>query len=132
MLFHKLALHIEPRITEADSFVLRQLLKGFTVLERIVEIGSFLGNGSTRTIIETIKDIGGILYCVDTWRGNQNVEWHLELAKEYSLFNTFFHYVTVFDGQDIVKPMVMQSSDAASIFRDESCDLIFIDGRPFV
>ena len=48
----------------------------------VVEIGSFLSNGSTKTIIETMKDVGGTFYCIDTWKGNQNVDWHLKLAEE--------------------------------------------------
>jgi hypothetical protein len=94
----------------------------------VVEIGSFLGNGSTKTIIETMKDVGGTFYCIDTWKGNQNVDWHLKLAEEYSLFDTFLYYVAMYGGQNIIKPKMMESKDATSIFRDKSCDLIFIDG----
>ncbi|MBI4707647.1 MAG: class I SAM-dependent methyltransferase [Candidatus Omnitrophica bacterium] len=130
MLTRNLALHVEPRITKEDSFVLQQLLKNLPTRGIVVEVGSFLGNGSTKTIIDTIlyKDVNGTLYCIDTWKGNQNVDWHLKLAEEYSLFDTFLYYVTMYGGQNIVKPMIMESKDAALTFKDKSCDLIFIDG----
>jgi hypothetical protein len=126
---HRLALHVEPRITEQDRFVLQQLLSGIPQKNIVVEIGSFLGNGSTKEFIDAIKDSdGNFLYCVDTWKGNNNVDWHLKLAKEYSLFDTFLYYVTMYGGQNIVKPMIMESTDAALILKDKSCDLVFIDG----
>jgi hypothetical protein len=71
VIIRKLALHIEPRITIQDSFVLSRLLRKIRRSEMVVaEIGSFLGNGSTKTIIETIKDVNGVFYCIDTWKGN--------------------------------------------------------------
>lgn len=125
----KLAVHISPRITEQDRFVLKLLLNKVNKSGmRVAEIGSFLGNGSTKTIIEEIKNTNAVFYCVDTWRGNQNVQWHLRLAEEYDLFATFLHHATLAGGQNIVKPMMMESEDAASIFKDKSCDFIFIDG----
>ena len=128
-IFNKLATHVFGRISEEDRFLLKTLLERIKKNALIVaEIGSFLGNGSTRTIIETLRDTNGIFFCIDTWKGNQNVDWHLKLAEEYSLFDTFLYYVTMYKGQNIVKPMMMGSKDAAMIFKDKSCDLIFIDG----
>ncbi|MBM4070484.1 MAG: class I SAM-dependent methyltransferase [Planctomycetes bacterium] len=124
-----LALHIEPRVTQEDRFVLRQLLEKVARPGMVVvEIGSFLGNGSTRTMCETIGPLGGALYCVDTWRGNDNVEWHQQLARTHDLFNTFRHNVGVFGATPTVKPLLMTSLDAARIFADETADLVFIDG----
>lgn len=125
----KLAVHVAPRITEQDRFALGALLNGCRKRGiRCVEIGSFLGSGSTKTIIDKLKDTNATFYCVDTWKGNQNVAWHQELAKEYDLFATFFHNVAACGGEAMVKPMIMRSEDAASIFKDQSCDFVFIDG----
>jgi hypothetical protein len=52
----------------------------------------------------------------------------LKLAEEYSLLDTFLYHVATYGGKNTVKPMIMESKDAASIFKDKSCDLIFIDG----
>jgi hypothetical protein len=125
----KLLLNIEPRVTTQDSFVLQFLLKKFFPWNGCaVEIGSFLGNGSTKTIIEAIKDTRGTLYCVDTWKGSPNVAWHRQLAEDHDLFATFRYHTALCGGEDIVKPMMMESKDAAMIFRDQTCDFIFIDG----
>ena len=124
-----LATHIEPRVTDQDRFVLSLLMKKVSGSSPVIaEIGSFLGNGSTSTLIKAMNGRDGKIYCIDTWKGNQNVEWHLNLAEEFSLFDTFLHHVAEADGKDIVKPMVMESLDAAAIFREKSLDLVFIDG----
>jgi hypothetical protein len=53
--------------TKLNRFVLKLLLDKLKSPGMVVaEIGSFLGNGSTKTIIETIKDVNGVLYCMDT------------------------------------------------------------------
>lgn len=125
----RLALHVEPRISEGDRHVLRHLIQSVSNKNIIaVEIGSFLGNGSTNVFFDEIKKKGGCLYCVDTWKGNKNVAWHAKLAAEYDLFSTFTYNVDLYGGSEIVKPLVMDSLSAAKIFKNNSCDLIFIDG----
>src|SRR5579864_5910805 len=110
----RLALHVEPRVTAEDRFVLQHLLTHVARPDGIViEVGSFLGNGSTQSLLEVIRPLKGTLYCVDTWRGNDNVPWHLQLAEKYDLFATFRHHVGRADGLAFVKPMMMTSRDAA-------------------
>jgi predicted O-methyltransferase YrrM len=96
--------------------------------KRILEVGSWLGAGSTTVLIEELKPDGGTIVCVDTWRGSPNVQKHLDIARRHDLFGTFMHNVTKAGGQDMVKPMVMPSLDAAALLADASFDLIFIDG----
>jgi predicted O-methyltransferase YrrM len=124
----RLALHVEPRVSEQDRCVL-SLLVDEVAREGMLaaEIGSFLGNGSTRTFIEKLRPLAGSLYCVDTWRGNQNVEWHQQLARDFDLFATFRDHVHRCEADDMVKPLVMPSRDAARVFADGQCDLVFID-----
>lgn len=133
---HKIALHVRPQFSVEDSFVLRHLVKktirkfsGKNSSDEIVivEVGSFLGNGSTQVIIEAMKGHKAVLYCVDTWEGNQNVDWHVELAREYSLLDTFLYHVQKSGARNFVKPMIMESKDAALIFKDKSCNIVFID-----
>lgn len=115
---------------ENDKEALRNLVR--KVLKpgcQIVEIGSWLGAGSTRVIIEELQTCGsGKLYCVDTWEGSKNVTHHQDIAARHDLFETFLHNVKLAGGEAYVHPLKMASSDAAAIIEDGCMDLIFIDG----
>lgn len=125
----KLALHVDPRITEQDRHVLKLLVSKVQRPGMLVaEVGSFLGNGSTLALLEVVRQAGGRLHCIDTWKGNENVQWHLDLAREYSLFDTFMHYVRQAGGEQYVAPIAMTSEEALEEFDDGACDLVFIDG----
>lgn len=96
---------------------------------RILEIGSWLGAGSTRVIIEELASVENArLYCVDTWKGSPNVVSHQKIAAEYDVFKTFMHNVEMAGGADMVCPLVMNSEQAAEVMTDSFFDLIFIDG----
>ena len=94
---------------------------------RMVEIGSWLGNGSTQVFIEALRDGRGTVCCVDTWLGNPNVERHQSLVANYDVFGTFLTNVARGGGGGIVKPLMMSSRDAASVMADGAFDLVFID-----
>ena len=112
-----------------DRIALRVLIRSIKKpFLRILEIGSWVGNGSTRVIIEEIQNKRGVLYCVDHWEGNANVDRHQRLVSEYDIFATFKANVSSYKGSDLVKPLVMSSRDAAKIVGDGSLDLVFIDG----
>jgi predicted O-methyltransferase YrrM len=108
----------------ALTILLRSLGKPFC---RVAEIGSWLGNGSTRTFIEELQG-HGILYCVDHWRGNDNVERHQALVSHYDIFATFQANVAAAGGSELVKPLMMSSQEAARIVHDQIFDLVFLDG----
>lgn len=108
---------------EALVALLRELGGG---PKRVAEVGSWLGNGSTRTFVEELPP-GSALYCVDHWRGNPNVERHRELVDHYDVFATFRANVAACGGQGVVKPLVMSSEEAAAVLRDAAFDLVFID-----
>ena len=111
---------------EALRILVRKILKPGC---RILEIGSWLGTGSTQVIIEELASVeGGKLYCVDTWKGSKNVPQHQDIVAHYDVFATFLHNVKQVCGEAYVHPLVMNSSAAASIVRDGCMDLIFIDG----
>lgn len=119
-----------PSFGEDDKHALRSLIRsiikpGF----RILEIGSWLGSGSTRVIIEEltlVKDTK--LYCVDTWKGSPNVPRHQEIVAKYDVLGTFFHNIKIAGGEKITLPLVMTSRHAAEIFTNYSLDMVFIDG----
>lgn len=124
-----LYLHNYPSFGEDDKEALRLLVR--QVLRpkcRILEIGSWLGTGSTRVIVEELKSInGGRLYCVDTWKGSKNVSRHQDIVANYDVFGTFLHNVKTAGGEGYVHPLVMNSNSAAEIVADDCLDLIFID-----
>jgi len=120
---------ISSRISNEDYRVLEILAESVARQKmQILEIGSFLGNGSTRALANMLKQFDGRLYCVDTWKGSDNVQWHKDLANQINLYNTFVENVAGYDGQATVRPMVMPSQDAVEICKDASFDLVFIDG----
>lgn len=110
---------------EAVRSLVRRIESRF---KRIAEIGSWTGNGSTKTIVEEIRDGGGLLCCVDHWRGNPGVKRHQDLVSEFDMYATFRFNVSSFGGNECVRPLVMASGDAAEIVRDGFFDLVFIDG----
>jgi predicted O-methyltransferase YrrM len=122
---------IPPEIHPPDAEVLTLLLdevkrEGMLVLE----VGSWVGNGSTRVIVEAIRDVGGTLYCVDTWQGSDNVKHHQDYREHYQdIFSIFCANVRAYQGADLVKPLVAPSVEASKSFADRTFDLIFIDGN---
>ena len=116
-----------PSFSPFDRAALRQLVSrlepGFTILE----IGSWLGQGSTAVLIAEAMKKRGIIYCVDTWMGNANVERHQQIIRDYDVLGTFLHNVASAGGQSLVRTLVMSGDDAARIMRDALFDLVFID-----
>ena len=122
---------IPPEIHPADAEVLEYLTSS---VKRpgmsVVEVGSWVGNGSTRVLVESLRDCEGILYCVDTWAGSDNVPHHLEYRKHHgSMFEIFSENVRLYRGEPIVRPLIMPSVSASKLFPDRSVDLVFIDGN---
>jgi predicted O-methyltransferase YrrM len=119
-----------PSFGSDDSEALRTLVRSVLKPDcKILEIGSWLGSGSTRVIIEELRTVdAGRLYCVDTWKGSKNVARHLDIVARYDVFGTFLHNVRLADGETIVRPLPMSSNDAAAIVADGCLDMVFIDG----
>jgi len=122
---------IAPSIGTGDAKMLIWLLnKVRRENMMILEVGSWVGNGSTRVMTNAIRDSHGVLYCVDTWAGSENVPFHQEFRKRYRTFyEVFADNVRAYNGQDIVRPLVMPSIEACALFPDRSLDLVFIDGN---
>ena len=90
---------------------------------RVLEVGSWLGNGSTMELAATCKEV----YCVDHWKGNPNVKRHKDIVDNYDVFSTFKHNSRQY--WDKIRPMIMSSKDAAQIVASNSFDLVFIDAN---
>lgn len=122
---------IPPEIHPPDAEVLALLLDEVKRREMVVvEVGSWVGNGSTRVIVEAIRPAAGALYCVDTWAGSDNVPHHLQYRERGDdLFGVFADNVRNYGGQEVVRPLRMPSGAASKLFADDSLDLVFIDGN---
>src|SRR5262249_27042005 len=122
---------IPPEIMPGDAAVLAHLLGQMARPKmQVVEVGSWVGNGSTRAIVEAIRGHDGVLYCVDTWAGSDNVPHHREYrTRHVSMFHLFAENVRRYRGQAVVRPLMMPSIEASALFPDESLDLVFIDGN---
>jgi len=93
---------------------------------RICEVGSWLGNGSTRAILQTLVDIPNTrLTCVDTWQGSPGVRDHELLTREYDAIATFRHNVRYYRKR--VDMLVADSVTAANMLADAHFDLVFLD-----
>lgn len=119
-----------PSFGPDDQTALRALIRRVLAPECVMlEVGSWLGTGSTRVFIEELSRVRGArLICVDTWRGSPNVSRHREIVRDYDVFSTFRHNAESMGAGDFVHPMLMPSQVAASLIRDHSLDLVFIDG----
>jgi len=122
---------IPPSLGAGDAKVITRLLNKVKRENMVVlEVGSWVGNGSTRVITNAIRSSHGLFYCVDTWAGSENVPYHQEHRKRHnSFYEVFADNVRTYNGQDIVRPLVMPSTEACTLFSDKSLDLVFIDGN---
>jgi predicted O-methyltransferase YrrM len=93
----------------------------------IVEIGSWLGTGSTRVIIDYVRNRGGRLHCVDTWEGSPGVDNHAKIASRYDVYETFRHNVRAAGGESLVTSHRLTSIQAAANWPDATLDMVFLD-----
>jgi hypothetical protein len=96
----------------------------------VVEVGSWIGGGSTRHMGELLKKHHGILYAVDTWLGSSTqqfgeVHYQPILAQVYEQFlSNMIHWNLT----DIVVPCRMTSLNASKVLKVQP-DLIYIDAE---
>lgn len=115
--------------TEFDRDALGELIERVSPTgARMLEIGSWLGNSSTRTFAEHLIPHSGVLYCIDTWKGSLNVERHQKIVRDFDVFSTFLRNIEAYGGNGVIRPIMMTSKEAAEIFPDRFLDLVFIDG----
>ncbi|MBY0231925.1 MAG: class I SAM-dependent methyltransferase [Gemmataceae bacterium] len=122
---------LPPEITVHDAAVLRRLVaQAARGGMAAAEVGSWVGNGSTRVLAEAVRPHGGTLWCIDTWQGSDNVPHHQECRERWgTMFPVFAANVRSYGGQEAVRPLAMPSLDACRLFPDQSLDLVFIDGN---
>lgn len=95
---------------------------------RMAEVGSWLGNGSTQVFLEELRGHNdSSVLCVDTWRGNPNVQRHQDIVERFDVFGTFRANVERAQSPVKLQALVSSSRDAAALIADGSFDLLFID-----
>ena len=107
---------------KALESVVRMVLKDNIL---VAEVGSWKGM-STSVIAKTVKPFNGRVFAIDHWQGSEGVPEHKQ-AETNDMLSTFRHNMGVLGISDIIYPMVMNSETAASIFQDNSLDMVFID-----
>jgi len=91
----------------------------------VAEIGSWKGM-STSVIAKVVKPFNGTVFAIDHWQGSIGLPEHKQ-ADTDDMFFIFRYNMKALDILDIIHPLVMSSKTAASIFKDNSLDMIFID-----
>jgi hypothetical protein len=95
---------------------------------RMAEVVSWLGNGSTQVFLRALEPFSDAeLHCIDTWRGNANVQRHLDIVQQYDVYGTFLDNVARSGTATKMLPTRMDSLTATATFGNGSFDLVFID-----
>lgn len=124
-------LDIRENLSDGDTIALTSIIQ-YCLLRcilspRVLEVGSWKG-WSTQVIATIIKPHHGHIFAVDNWRGSDG-DWNVQAAKDHDIFSIFRYNMTQLNLMDIIHPLVMNSMDAAAIFKDNSVDMIFIDAN---
>jgi hypothetical protein len=115
------------QITDEQKIVLKTLAESVGKPSlKFLEVGSWLGE-STLVLAEIAKRHFGKVYCVDWWKGNIGTELESIASKE-DIFALFWQRIRQEGFDDVVIPIRSSSDAAAEILRDQTFDLIFIDG----
>lgn len=93
---------------------------------RFLEIGTWCGDSAV-VLGSVAREKGGILYCVDWWRGNEGTELK-DIASKEDIFSVFWERIRAEGLEDVVIPIRGRSEQVAEVLRDQSFDLVFIDG----
>lgn len=91
----------------------------------VIEIGSWLGS-STRFIASNIPQ-DGVVYAVDTWKGSQNEDAHLQDSRLPYLYHLFLSNVKHANLTTKIIPIRMESIEASKALNIQA-DLIYLDG----
>ena len=107
--------------------VLRTLAESVTKQGcRFLEIGSWLGD-SAIVLGKVAKENGGLLFCVDWWKGSVGTEL-IKITSKVDAFSLFWERICAEGLQDVVVPIRTLSDIASQVLREDIFDLVFIDG----
>jgi len=96
----------------------------------VVEVGSWIGGGSTRHMGEFLKKCNGTLYAVDTWLGNITQQAGGDAYQPVlgHVYQQFLSNMIHWNLTDVVIPCRMRSLEASKAL-DAKPDLIYIDAE---
>ena len=96
----------------------------------VVEVGSWIGGGSTRHIGNLLKLKGGTLYAVDTWLGSTDNQTNQACYAPFlpTVYQQFLSNMVHWDLTQTVIPVQMDSLMASQTLQVQP-DLIYIDGE---
>jgi hypothetical protein len=94
---------------------------------RFLEVGSWCGD-STVILARVAQAHGGLLFCVDWWKGNDATEL-AEIAAQEDIFAHFWQRICREGLADVVIPIRGRSDLVAEVLRDNSFDLVFLDAE---
>ncbi len=133
MLKTKPPLDFDNLFPERDQQALHDLCKSVAKANegsclRFLEIGSWKGC-STSVMASVLEkhNGGGVVYCIDTWKGSSTGSEVFEEASNTDVFSIWRNNMKLVGLDEITKPLIMTSQEAAQILDDESFDLVFID-----
>jgi predicted O-methyltransferase YrrM len=115
---HAQAWRIFTHMTKQELLALYRLVLNLSSGSIIVEIGSYLG-ASTCFLAAGASELGGKVYCVDTWQNEGMTEGSRDT------FSIFYRNTTKY--RNFIKPLRGKSIQIAESF-SEKIDLLFIDG----
>lgn len=101
----------------------KSMVEKFPSGSKFVEVGSWKGKSAAFMAVEVANSNKNIeFYCVDTWQGSSE---HKEFENLDGLYNLFLENMKSL--KNYYKPIRKTSLEAASLFKDESLDFVFID-----
>jgi predicted O-methyltransferase YrrM len=93
-----------------------------------IEVGAWRGRSTSYMAVEILNSGKNIFfYTVDTWKGSEEhaIQFFSEVTTD-GLYNDFLKNIEPV--RHLVAPIRMASVEAASLFEDESFDLVVLDG----
>lgn len=99
-------------------------------IRTVIEVGSWIGGGSTHHIASLLKEKGGKMYCVDTWLGNprQQIGEVMYQPELHYVYQQFLSNIVQWKLTDVVVPIRMKSTEAAKALNIKP-DLIYLDAE---
>lgn len=95
---------------------------------KFVEVGAFHGKSTAFMAVEIANAHKPIeFYVVDTWRDPEEETLHQLDAVRHRSFDLFLRHMAEGDVSDVVRPLRIDSVQAARIFDDGSLDFVFVD-----
>ncbi len=122
-----LRIDLEEAVTPAEVKLLEYFVRAVESNGmQVAEIGTWKGK-SASVMGRIVKENNGFVYCIDHWQGNKGT-WNELIVDYYDVYCIFRNNMISLGLWGTIVPIVTDSHTASHIFRDESLDLLFIDG----